>query len=899
MRKSIYILSIIVLCFFAFSCKEEKNEPTVEETPVTATPVVEEVITPEPKKTNTATFSLDYDFSNKELALSGFHTEAHKEFLDDPMEFLSIPDQNINEGKTAVVASRVCMFYPEDAFTVEGNQGVMKPDFEASGIPVPFASIIKLGDKLLDKNPEYEYANGMFHFQDNWNWFYKTEFNGTTGWVYGADLYGINDSLENNQISSLLYASSGKYESFYPISGYLPLEEDVVKCLESNKLALQKVAPAQWIGTDDMIDCYTKLRYIKSVPIFITSDLAAHSQHLTFDRMLQYTEENFFLPRMTELTDAFIEALSKRTDAPDQIRQQAIQYFQVPQAILKTVPEVTESQDYYKAIEYKDKTISEIEEILSAYPDAVKADFNMVRKAEGKTEAIFNEDEDFSQYRPRGHYTKNGLLETYFRAQMWYGHLHFSITKPKDGSITPEAILQKEAVISLIIDTVQKDGELYTKWAELFNPITSLIGMSDDLSIDDITPLWKDQNISDYSEWASNQDNIVAFMSLCADTLRPPAISGQSVFQMYSEIDKETGLPKVPMGWRLFGQRFTYDSFIHEKVSPPRLMSRDIVRGLDVMKVFGSKTAEALLQSSDYPEMEGLKEALDKLENIYASYDSDFWNQTYYNQVLYQVKTQATFEQGAGFYFTESPAWNIKSQIAAHGTWAELRHDTILYVKQVMAERAGDGDFEPTYRTEPLPKPVHYVEPNVPFWEGSLASVTKLMSIYDYYNLLDEESRYALERLHEIYSRLLSIAKAEAENKPISEEDNEWITTVASALGRIAMVHNDKGYVNDDDLLRMACIADVFTNNELGVCLEVGVATPTRLYVPLNDSQGGKRIAIGYGFSYVEFTHPSNDRMTDEQWKAIVYKPNQNLDEYMPFWEKECFLKETSLSNFR
>ena len=516
----------------------------------------------------------------------------------------------------------------------------------------------------------------------------------------------------------------------------------------------------------------------------------------------------------------------------------------------------------------------------------------------GTEESIFKEDEDFSQYKPRGHYTKNGLLETYFQAQMWYGHLHFSILKSKSDEMIPEYILQKEAVITLIVDTVQKDENLYKKWSELFNPITALIGMSDDLSFDDIVPLWKDQNISDYSEWALNQNNIIDFMSLCADTLRPPAISGQSVWFMYSEPDSETGLPSVPMGWRLFGQRFTYDSFIHEKVSPPRLMSRDIVRGLDIMKVFGSKTADALLQSSDYPIMEGLKEKLDELENIYAAYDSDFWKETYYNQVLYQVKTQANFEQGTGFYFTESPAWNIKSQIAAHGTWAELRHDTILYVKQVVAERAGDGDFEPTFRTEPLPKPVHYVEPNVPFWEGSLSSVEKLAYIYWFYDLLDDESESALQRLQEIYKRLLSIAKTEAENLPVSEKDNDWIPTVSASLGHIAFVHNNNGYIENADQKKMACIADVYTNNDFNVCLEVGVANPVRLYIPLNDSQGGKRIAVGYGFSYVEFTHPSSDRMTDEEWKNIVYKNPQTLNEYMPFWEKECILEETSKTEF-
>lgn len=907
MKKHIYINLLCILCCFVVSCKKEQSVK-IEETPLIEQPIqVSEIQEPEQEKPENISFDSIYDFTGNELPLTAFHTDAHKEFLDDPMNFSEIPTQNITEGKSAVVASRVCRIYSDEAFVFEKEDEDSKTyasinsNIDSLGTEVPFASIVKIGEKLLDKNPELPYANNMFHFQDNWNWFYKAEWNGIEGWIFGADLYGLEDTLENNRVSAMLYQTGGKYESFYPISGYISLEENVLASLENNKLAMQKVVPRRRIYTDDMLDCYYDLKYIKSVPIFITTDLAAHSQHLIFDRMLQYTEEKYFLPRMAELTNKFIDAISKRTDAPQQIREQAIQYFQVPQAIIRTAPEAVETgkYKYEKTITYKEKSETEINSILTEYPETVQKNYSYIMNAVPGKEAIFKEDEDFTQYKARGHYTKNPLLETYFRTTMWYGHLHFSITKPRENEPTPEEILQKEAVITLIVDTVQKDNDLYTKWAELFKPITALIGMSDDLSFDDIVPIWNEQKISDYSEWSSNRDNIVAFMSLCADKLRPPAISGQSVFFQYAEVDEETGIPKVPMGWRLFGQRFTYDSLVHEKVSPPRLLSRDIVRGLDIMKVFGSKTADALLTKSDYPVMEGLKETLDSLEKGFAAYDSSFWNKTYYNQILYQIKTQATFEQGAGFYFTESPAWNIKSQIAAHGTWAELRHDTILYVKQVYAERAGDGDFEPTFRTEPLPKPVHYIEPNIPFWEGSLASVANLMSIYDYYNLLDRESKDTLKKLSEIYEHILTIVKLEAENLPIPNSDNEWIPTIISSLNHLVLVHNHNGEIEDDEQLKMACIADVFTNIEYGVCLEVGVGTPVRLYVPLNDSQGGKRIAIGYSFSYVEFTHPMTDRMTDEQWKEIVYKGDQNdFEQYLPFWEKECFLKPTTLSAF-
>ena len=129
---------------------------------------------------------------------------------------------------------------------------------------------------------------------------------------------------------------------------------------------------------------------------------------------------------------------------------------------------------------------------------------------------------------------------------------------------------------------------------------------------------------------------------------------------------------------------------------------------------------------------------------MFDEQDESFWNRSYYNAVLYTIKNLANFEQGAGFYFTESPAWNIKALNAAHGAWAELRHDTILYAKQSYAEKGGNGDYDPTYRTEPIPNPVHYLEPNTAFWESSALSIIKLYNTLAHFDLLDAEGKRAL-----------------------------------------------------------------------------------------------------------------------------------------------------------
>jgi hypothetical protein len=311
-----------------------------------------------------------------------------------------------------------------------------------------------------------------------------------------------------------------------------------------------------------------------------------------------------------------------------------------------------------------------------------------------------------------------------------------------------------------------------------------------------------------------------------------------------------------------------------------------MVRGLDIMKAFGSRTADSLLEASDYPKMPGLQQRLDSLENEFSAHDSDFWERSYYNSVLFQVKTQAQFEPGAGFYFTEGRGWGKKAMLSSHGTWSELRHDTLLYAKQSAAERAGDGDFAPTFRTKPIPDPVHYIEPNLPFWQGSTLGIQLLLKTLDEYGLLDEATAQAFRQLQEIYAKAAKIVELEAMDKPVDPADVKWIATMPYALVYLVLIHVEGGDITDENQLRMAIVADVFTNLELERVLETAVGIPYRIYVPLNDGQGGKRIAIGYVFSYYEFQKGLSERMSDEDWKKIVYQPDAKLEKYEPFWSQ-------------
>jgi hypothetical protein len=819
---------------------------------------------------------------NEELPRLPFSTSAHREHLNDPLAFVNLPDGGIPNGRTAVVGSDVCLFYPVNSISSEAELQRLP-----SGELIPFATIIPLGDRLESGDPN---KDNMFDFQDNLNFFYKTTWGGRQGIVFGADLYGINSSNMANRINALLYKGNGRFDNFYTITGYDEIGTGIIRELQTSGIAFQEVKPSEYylsmVNPDDMISLYMGIR--KSVtPIFVTTDLAAHANHLVFDRMLQYLEENYFFRQLTTLTDEYIKTIEeKRRDIPEEVYTTALHYFQTAKVLLALAPRkvLSGNNSSTATVEYQDVDAAQI---LRNYPRPVVEEIEKMNAAAGfgPSSVFSNLREDYSQYKVRGHYTKNGILGAYFRALMWYGRINFNLGGEGTGGI--EDFAARLAPVALFItDITENSSNLKTLWQSLFDPITEIIGASDDISFYELTPLWNRIKGAGFSQWYNDPQKRSAFISRDYRELRPPSISGSTLFYGAPAAggpEPENLLP--PIGWRLFGQRYTLDSEIHNNVSSPRLMNRNMVRGLDILKVFGSQTADRLLRESDYrnPETPNLERTLNSMQQSLRNVRDDYWLSTYYTNILYQIRTQGLFENGAGFYFTEKPGWNLKAMNAAHGTWAELRHDTILYVKQSYAEMGG-GAYEPTFRTKPLPEPIHYIEPNIPFWITSALGIQKLYTILEKYGHLDGRTAQVLAGMHSLFVKAAEISRLEADNQEVSINDLKWISTIDRELAQLVMTYTQGDYVDDEDLLRMALVADVFTNAEIGLVLETAVGIPYRLYIPLNDRQGGKRIAVGYGFSYYEFSHPISDRLNNDEWKAIVYDNNQNMTQYLPFW---------------
>ena len=932
MKKSILIFAAIA---FIFGCS--KKEELSPDNQIEQTEQIEQVEqTAQDEQTSFPRNKIFIDekkFINKDIDkidLSGYLSQfrkdaqnsAHSVYLNDEVEFSNLPTPPDFE-KTLVAGNDLCVLFnkvPQDDDEFDS--------LKRAGIKIPKGALLKCTGKKIEEEGENRKFGGLFLFEENYNYFYPIEYEGKTGFVFGADVCGQDDNITSEQTSmfSFLYQHAANdntayFENFYPICGYEKFDAQIADSLKENRIVLQNVSQNEYDldinHPDDMIALYQKHGGVpfsrmgrNLVPLFITTDLFAHSQHLLFDRLLQHVEQEVFSPRLILLTEKFREKISNDLQEypSNETANIAEKYFAVASALLKLTPkedkygeEVMPDKDSVLS-EYGEEICKEVEKIFQA---AAMQDSSALAFSDGSVYI-----EDYTQYKPRGHYTQNERLKTYFRAMMWFGRINFPLPESsRDSSDSRESLAQNMFKIGIYInDIIMQDEPLYALWKSVFDPITVLIGESDDLSFDDIIPLWKSVGAENVLEWISDE-NVASFASLSREKLKSPLIASTSAFyanQSEGDFSNPENL-KPAMGWRFLGQRFTYDAWIFQHVTSPRLYGRKMASGLDIASAFGSNSADVILENATVKNglglggdevgnsdesfgktiFEKLKTILAKFKKFFGSKDEKFWSETYYNSILALTKAQAEFEQGAGFFFTEKPLWNIKSLESSLGTWAELKHDTILYTKQPYAAEMGGGDdsYSPTYRTDKLPSPVHYIEPNLKFFTELCVSWKVFQNIFERYKLFDDDSEAAVSQIEKICLRALNIVAAEIKDEKVSKDDLNWIGTIPQLLAKsVIPFSNYSTVVTDNDQFKMALVADVLTNAEIGSVLEVAVGIPHRIYVALNDKQGGKRVAVGYTFNYYEFTHPMNDRLTDEQWKAMVYDNENEAAKRKPKW---------------
>lgn len=820
-----------------------------------------------------------------------------RKYLNERVNFKTVSGEKWKTGDIAVVGKDSVKLYT----TVEGTEEVCD---------VPKGAILHLDQEI--KKPGQgtgadEECPDFYQFNNETNYWYKTEYKGKKGFVFGSYLVFGKDTedwesvfskiaIDNDEFEvpftdsytdklkklSYYYTKPVKSGEFYNFNGRTNLDAPIAQSLKLDRIAVERVSFEEYRQflqvsdqagmdfPDDMIALYAMLHNDRMTTTFITTDLLVHSLHLIFDRMLQESEEKVLMPALGKLVALYYGELKKLETGNKNNR-----------ALLDSV--ILMEKYFLVAGDLMGSALMD----KSAYPKDVKEELTKITAAGESSESpLFHYNEDYTQFIPRGHYTKNETLKKYFKAMMWFGRLHFyCVQNHPDKKINDNSIVLTRA--ALVLTKIAMDNSrIPGLWHSLYNPITYIVGESDDYNLDQYVAALKGAGVADFGTWIGDDRNIARFITDINRQLAGPAISGNTLNQ-----SREKFSPVIPRGFRLFGQRFTLDGFIFTMLSSPRVGNREsartMVKGLDVMAILGSKTADELLKE-DRKKYNNFESNYTLLKNRVKNFDDNYWRNTFYRSYLRIIGEIANFDSAMPFYFTQGAAWNTKSLVTSHGAWAELKHDTLLYAKQSAAEKAGPGPCR-TWDVDMLKRPVGYIEPNLGalYWIQSILEDSTL--ILSNNGFMSEFFINKFQDYRELIDQVIIIAESEAQDNTVTDEQNEFIYQIPSRLAKIVMPPD--GNVISQDELKMAIIADVHTDTENSTVLEVGTGIPYRIYLALNDGNGGKRIATGYMFSYYEFERPAAQRLNDEQWKDMVYNKKDAVDSFTPPWAKQLLSK--------
>ncbi len=196
---------------------------------------------------------------------------------------------------------------------------------------------------------------------------------------------------------------------------------------------------------------------------------------------------------------------------------------------------------------------------------------------------IFGIVEDYSQYVPRGHYTRSDALKKYFKAMMWYGRMPFYLYQQKPGVKEPD----KEHTRQAIMIALTLKGQAYDLWKLVYDPTVFFVGETDDLSIYDYQSLIREV----YGDTVALSDleddgRILSFIEKAA-TLRSPKIESTLVME-----GQPYDITKASGSW---GSVLSLTLTFSRSSSMIKCSGRAFPLGLDVMAVLGSKRAYDIL----------------------------------------------------------------------------------------------------------------------------------------------------------------------------------------------------------------------------------------------------------------------------------------------------------------
>ncbi len=583
------------------------------------------------------------------------------------------------------------------------------------------------------------------------------------------------------------------------------------------------------LGYDTFQEAYYDMTE-EDVPVVVTTDCMLHQYHVFFDNALKTIEEEELFDlhlnmsqrlmdnaelQYLEITDPWLANLSERLVA----------FFAVP---LRLAEHDADVPDHVEGLVAQELALIEAHSGMAASPVFPGA-----------------HEEDYSQYVPRGHYTRTETLERYFKGMMWYGRQTFYNMSLDE---TAMAVLAVIAMYERDTDWVYP----FEPWDRIYQVTELFVGESDDLMpreyLLDVRDLFGEGG-EGYCHVA-NGTRLEEFR-LRVGEMRSPSI-------LSTRLMEGEDIGQVTKGLRIMGQRWIPDSYMFQNLVHDEVQGRSFPSGMDVLNVLGVERAEELMAdtSDQYPDYDP---QIAKLHAEFEDLPQGEWDANLYMGWMDTLTVLHQDFEGDDDYpeFMRDPAWRTLKVNTHLGSWTELRHDTILYAKQSYTKETSAPGFQKVIDER------GYVEPIKGFYPRLIDLTRDTQERLGEIEVLSDEMEGQFSYMLTVLDRLEKMVDRELSGDGLTDNDFSWLRGFHSELTRMT------GDFDDDDK-KTLLVADVHTDTQSGQVLEEGVGYVDFLVIKVKGGDGEWRYCVGPVFSYYEFEHPMSDRLTDEAWTDML-----------------------------
>ncbi|MBQ2297743.1 MAG: DUF3160 domain-containing protein [Ruminiclostridium sp.] len=626
------------------------------------------------------------------------------------------------------------------------------------------------------------------------------------------------------------------------------LNEEQVALLEEN----------QFFVTDtyyhEFFELYESNRYAM-VPNFVTVDSLMHTYHLYFSLLLNRTEKNYLSDDLLGLSQAMLTASMEQYDALvgtpwEEAACRNVAFF----AVAAALQDASVTPPAYAA----DLVAQELEAIY-AEAGVIPSPISLAYV-------------DYTQFKPRGYYEGDETLEQYFRAMMWYGQINFA---QKEDTLNRSALLM----------TMAMEQAGFQVWEKIYTVTSFFAGVSDDLGYYEYAPAIQSAfgAMPTADQLADSEDAYQDYVALISQ-MRPPAVNSVPVMQGTENIPEET------KGFRFMGQRFTIDAAVMQQLVYSNIKEnsagekRMLPDTLDMPAALGSDVALQLLEDQGATDFSGYSDNMEKLRETLAAAPESSWSTSLYSSWLYTLEPLLE-PKGEGYpSFMTSTEWAKKDLETYAGSFTELKHDTVLYGKQVMAEMGG-GEME-------VLDDRGYVQPEVQVYSRFQALAQQTADGLEAMGYIDSADVENLSRLAQLADQLLTISVKELQNETLTDDEYELIRAYGGTLEHFWLEavedKTDSPYPEPTEI-PASLVTDIATDPN-GTVLQVATGTPAQIVVVV-PVDGQLRLASGSVFNFYQFEYPMSQRLTDSEWRYLSgewqsmdgpYTPGADIEK--PWW---------------